>query len=394
MKRMLLTLAALVLFATPALALPDGPDGNIFGTGYFEISVSEANAPPPTAPLPLDNYETKRFYLTDGWDFGDRYAYACAWAEYFQGANEKFEVHIEMVPYEFTVLINDRYGAEVQPDSTEADLTLCGDGVGVGVTEEFDGSDHFPHLIHPGDGLTFYQNGEPLLDPQGDPVVLDLTDAQCSKAYWVPGDEPGEAWLWWDEDGPTGGHQEGTNDLPCGGGAIEPVAVARMTVHNADPDIGYCTHSLHEDQCANVVTTADVALTVSVINDNGGTATASDFTVSATGPNTVSGPGPSVSGTVDPGSYDLAVTGPPGYTAGAWSCPDPLSLAAGDTQSCAVTLTDDFTAATGTGTVTLDDGRVVEATLTVFGFPFAQESCGTGTITLSDGRDVEATICA
>jgi uncharacterized repeat protein (TIGR01451 family) len=59
-----------------------------------------------------------------------------------------------------------------------------------------------------------------------------------------------------------------------------------------------------------------------VINDSGGTATASQFTLTATGPTTLSGPGPTVvsGASFDQGGYDLSETGPAGYSASAWNC--------------------------------------------------------------------------
>ena len=51
----------------------------------------------------------------------------------------------------------------------------------------------------------------------------------------------------------------------------------------------------------------------------GGQATPSQFTLTATGPTVVTGPGPTVGPTaVDAGEYTLSETGPSGYVAGAW----------------------------------------------------------------------------
>lgn len=243
MRRTLLLLAALILLATPALAIPgkDPVDSNTF----FEISVVEdvAHANPP--PLPADTYEVERFQEGQGWDFGDRYAYQCAWVEFFQGTNERFEVHYELrKDYPFDLKIGDRNGVEIEGggEQTRGD---CGTGIDFGAVPTHDGTDHFPHMIHPGDGITFYQDGEQF-------QYLDLSRPACSKSYWVPGDEPGEAWLWWDEDGPTFSHGEGEGELPCGGGPGEAVAVVRLEVKNADPDIGYCTVDEFGSQCFNV----------------------------------------------------------------------------------------------------------------------------------------------
>jgi cysteine-rich repeat protein len=59
-----------------------------------------------------------------------------------------------------------------------------------------------------------------------------------------------------------------------------------------------------------------------VINDNGGTATVSDFTLTAdgAGSNDLSGTSPVDSDTLQPGTFTLSETNLPGYTASAWSC--------------------------------------------------------------------------
>jgi hypothetical protein len=232
--------------APPAHAHPDGHEGDVAGHGYFALNIQEING----APLPKDVYDSTRFTFTDGWDFGDRIGYRCAWVEWFRGQNERFEVHYEMVTdYPVPAEINDLFGAEVGGD--QAYLSLCGDGLPDNtVPVVWDDSDHFPHMIHPGDGIAFSERGVPLLDAQGTPVFLDLTHDQCSKSYWVPGDEAGEAWLWWDKDGPTFSHSPGEGELPCGGGPGEPVAVVRLSVRNADPDIGYCTVAMDERLCS------------------------------------------------------------------------------------------------------------------------------------------------
>ena len=60
-------------------------------------------------------------------------------------------------------------------------------------------------------------------------------------------------------------------------------------------------------------------------NNNGGTATATAWTLSAAGPTTITGPTaiPAVTNVVVPaGTYNLSETGGPavGYLAGNWSC--------------------------------------------------------------------------
>jgi hypothetical protein len=87
-----------------------------------------------------------------------------------------------------------------------------------------------------------------------------------------------------------------------------------------------------------------------VVNDNGGTATASDWTLSATGPTNLSGPGPSVTSDSDfaPGTYTLAEAGGPvGYVASAWVCTGTgqqngatITLALGQHATCTITNND------------------------------------------------------
>ena len=93
---------------------------------------------------------------------------------------------------------------------------------------------------------------------------------------------------------------------------------------------------------------AEVTLQKTVINDNGGVSVIGDFTLSATGPDTISGITGSDSVTeqpVHPGTYLLTETNLPGYVASAWSCtgisPDNFSgnkilLTSGDDVVCTI----------------------------------------------------------
>ena len=94
---------------------------------------------------------------------------------------------------------------------------------------------------------------------------------------------------------------------------------------------------------------AHLTLTKIVDNTGGGTAAATDWTLSATGPDTISGASgdPAITAAaVGAGTYTLAETGgPTGYTPGDWACDGgtltgaSLVLAAGDTVSCSITNT-------------------------------------------------------
>lgn len=181
-------------------------------------------------------YDRTHFDTALGWDFGDRAAYSCAWVEFFSAGAEQFEVHYELLPYQSPPVleINDKNGAEVHPDRLIS--PLCGDGIGPATSITFDGSDHFPH----GTALIFFKDSQPL-------VTLDYYREPCAKGYWTPGDEPGEAWLWWDQDGP----QETMPGMAdCTGGPGAPVPVVRAYVKNAVAGVTYCTEDdLDGDLC-------------------------------------------------------------------------------------------------------------------------------------------------
>ena len=228
--------------ALPPMAIPHGPEGDYRKEGYFneEISIQDG------AGTPVLARDVITFLSADGWDFGDRIGYKCSWAEFYHGTNEKFEVHFEVVAdYPQSVKIKDRWGSELNFQDLQI-MYLCGSG-GEGnnpnPTLDFDGTDHFPHMIHPGDGIEVFENGDPI-------AFVDLAAPECRRLYWVPGDEAGEAWLWWDADGPTFSHAEGEGELSCGGAPGEPDAIVHVTVANADPGIGYCTVAMDERLCS------------------------------------------------------------------------------------------------------------------------------------------------
>ncbi len=88
-----------------------------------------------------------------------------------------------------------------------------------------------------------------------------------------------------------------------------------------------------------------------VVNDNGGNAVASDWTLTATGPTIISGDGTvSSDGTFDAGTYTLSESSlVTGYTAGNWSCikngnpaaeGSTITLGLGDTAVCTITNND------------------------------------------------------
>jgi fimbrial isopeptide formation D2 family protein/uncharacterized repeat protein (TIGR01451 family) len=122
-----------------------------------------------------------------------------------------------------------------------------------------------------------------------------------------------------------------------------------------------------------------LTLVKSVKNDNGGTASADDWTLTASGPTGFSGAGPSVSNgaSFDAGTYNLSESGPEGYTGSAWVCvggtqddDDTVTLALGESATCTITNDDDEPSLTLIKQVTNDDGgdaAASEWTLTATG---------------------------
>lgn len=99
---------------------------------------------------------------------------------------------------------------------------------------------------------------------------------------------------------------------------------------------------------------AHLTLVKSVTNDNGGTATATDWTLTADGPTDLSGTsgsGAVTSAEVTPGIYTLAEqNGPAGYTGGTYSCvknggqavsSNSITLAPADSATCTINNNDD-----------------------------------------------------
>ncbi|EKD99541.1 MAG: hypothetical protein ACD_22C00235G0001, partial [uncultured bacterium] len=86
-----------------------------------------------------------------------------------------------------------------------------------------------------------------------------------------------------------------------------------------------------------------------VVNDNGGTNVAADWTLTATGPTTLSGSTPVDSdNTFDAGAYALSESGPAGYSSSAWTCVGGTQVGSNITigidQDVTCTITNDDTA--------------------------------------------------
>ena len=157
------------------------------------------------------------------------------------------------------------------------------------------------------------------------------------------------------EAGGPAGYTAGTYSCVVNGGA----AIVSDSIALAGGDIATCTIT-NDDQAATLT------LVKTVVNDNGGTATVSDFPLTATGPTTITG----ISGTpavtnapVNAGVYTLSEPVVAGYTAGAWSCTagalsgNQLTLANGDSATC--TIVNDDQAAMLTLVKTVSGGPAV-----------------------------------
>jgi hypothetical protein len=247
MRRVVVVFALAVVMTAGVLVTPGnalyGPDPDWVPS---EFSIVFSGQPPDE---PLERFDMLSFVRATGWDFGDREGYECATLEYVENGAVTIEITFErvLVPGQDAnyVEINDRYGVENSDPQAPPSPDLgdhCGLPAGVGQHHPrlHDGSDHFPHhtMLH------FMRGGVEF-------ASLDLMRDDCANGYWTPGDEAGEAWLWWDDDGPR---NDGHHDLACGGGPEEPQAVLRAWVTKADEGITFCTmDSLAGDMCGDAI---------------------------------------------------------------------------------------------------------------------------------------------
>ncbi|MDH4116000.1 MAG: hypothetical protein OEW30_01245 [Acidimicrobiia bacterium] len=128
---------------------------------------------------------------------------------------------------------------------------------------------------------------------------------------------------------------------------------------------------------------ATLTLVKTVVNDNGGTAALSEWTLTADSTTFVSGTAQEVA----PGTYTLAESGGPiGYTASGWVCVggtqsgDDVTLAAGESATCTITNDDDAPSLTLVKEVTNDNGGTAQPgdwTLTAAGYDPASPDAGT-----------------
>jgi len=133
-----------------------------------------------------------------------------------------------------------------------------------------------------------------------------------------------------------------------------------------------------------------LTLVKEVVNDNGGTAQASAWTLIATGPTGFSGAGPTVNNgaSFDAGTYTLSETGPAGYTASAWSCVggtqngSDITVGLGESATCTITNNDQAATLIVKKVVVNDNG----GTRTASNFSF-QVNGGTAVTFEADGQN-------
>jgi len=183
-----------------------------------------------------------------------------------------------------------------------------------------------------------------------------------------------------------------SNGVACGGttgviavGASTPIAVAETAGSNTSLTNYSVTYSCSNGASGsgssfsatlaagatvtctftNTVLQPHLTLTDTVVNNNGGSAVASNWTLTATGSTTISGASGSTAVTnaqVVAGTYALSESGPSGYTAGLWSCNggsqagNSITLSPGNNVTCTITNTDQPANLTLTATVVNNHG--------------------------------------
>jgi len=233
MKRLLVVLIGLLTLAVGTAQAIPGPDP-ADGEPSFQIFIS-ASSDPNTAPPEADADRTT-FSETGGWDFGDRTAYSCAYVEFFESNSKLFEITYKAVSdYHGFLQINDKFGQQTV-DDPDAKATCWGDDDAQ--TFVHDGSDHFPHST----SLVFHD-----MATGAEIARIDYPN-ECTNLYWTPGDDAGEAWLWWDEDRPEDKLDHG--DGLCGGGPAEPIALVQAKVRHLSLSTQACTtDAMDGDMC-------------------------------------------------------------------------------------------------------------------------------------------------
>lgn len=174
----------IIVVAAPAAAIP-GPD--------------PADAPPEFSIVVLGTHagETEIFDMldfsrADGWDFGDREAYRCAFVEYIVNDEVQFTLTFDRltIPGHDAgyITISDRHGMELEGNAPECGFIEDGSGIG----QTWDGSP----FVSGGASFTIYKDTSPLVV-----YALPAVSPVNVETFWSVGDEPGEAYMWYVEEG-------------------------------------------------------------------------------------------------------------------------------------------------------------------------------------------------
>lgn len=173
----------------------------------------------------------------------------------------------------------------------------------------------------------------------------------------------------------TGANGSNGGSIAPGGAILLTFTATTATSPSNNPATAESTASVSFDNGGVSPKTAAAQLGISVTrlrlvkvvdNGDGGTAGATDFTLTASGPTPISGAG-GTQADVNPGTYTLSETNLPGYTPTAWSCTAGtlsgavLTLAAGDDATCTITNDDVSPHLTLVKRVVNDDGRTATA---------------------------------
>jgi hypothetical protein len=191
-RSLLLVVTALLMviaIALPADGLP-GPDPTD-SPDHFQIVVYGTGDDGER-----EIFDAPMFLRADGWDFGDREAYRCAYAEYIVNGEVLFKVEFErlLVPGHDGnyVVINDRGGMETGDGDTPASpVDLCGMPAGAG-PRSWDGSPFVPGGV----SLPVFRDGQPLVT-----MTFPETVSTNVETHYTGGDDPGEAYMWYVEAG-------------------------------------------------------------------------------------------------------------------------------------------------------------------------------------------------
>ncbi len=174
------------------------------------------------------------------------------------------------------------------------------------------------------------------------------------------------------------------NDSSVTSGISIPVSAGDYLISETSQQVGYSS-SFSDDCDANglvvvglsqnktcIITNNDNAPSLTLIkeifNDNGGTAMATDWTLSASGPTSISGTTPVTSdASFDQGEYTLSESTVLGYTASSWVCiggtqdGNKITLGLGESATCTITNDDEPGTLTVIKHVTNDNGGLALA---------------------------------